>query len=204
MSSLVVNAPLQAEQLYPRLASFVRGALARLGVREADLDDVTQDVFITLHRKGCTFEDERSARAWLYATARRIASNERRSRRRAEDRLPGWTPAEPPCPETALQHREAAQVVEQFAAGLPEGPQQVFHLSEVEGLAAPQIARRLGLNLNTTYSLIRRVRQRFARSAAIGIGLLLLLLAALCGACSTEGDHDLDHLALRAGANLAG
>jgi RNA polymerase sigma-70 factor (ECF subfamily) len=197
-----VAQPLGPAELYPRFALFVRRTVARLGVRRADVDDVTHDVFVTLARKGTTFPHERAARAWLFAAARRVASNDRRARTRAAARTPGWEPVTPPPPDVAFERAEAADVVRRFAADLPGSAREVFHLSEVEGLAAPQVADALGLKLNTTYSHIRRVRQRFARAIAIGVGLLLLLLAVLTGTCAAGGSGD--RVALRGAAHVAG
>jgi RNA polymerase sigma-70 factor (ECF subfamily) len=42
---------------------------------------------------------------------------------------------------------------------LPEGQRSVFRLSDLEGMSAPEIAERLGLNLNTVYSRLRAARR---------------------------------------------
>ena len=194
--------PLGPAELYPRFAHFVRRTVARLGVLGADVEDVTHDVFVTLARKGTTFSDERTARAWLYAAARRIASNDRRARTRAAARTPSWEPADMPAPDVALERAEAAAAVRRFEDDLPAPARDVFRLSEVDGLPAPQVADALGLKLNTTYSHIRRVRQRFARAVAIGVGLLLLLLAVLSGTCAAERSGE--RVAVRGGAHVAG
>jgi RNA polymerase sigma-70 factor, ECF subfamily len=192
-------------QLYARYFDVVRRALARLGTRSSELDDLAQEVFLLLHRKACHFESEGAARAWLFATARRVASNARRSRMRAEARLehaPAPSPA--PCPERTVRQREAAASLHQFMADLPAEVSTIFHLSEVEGIAAPEVAKRLSLKLNTTYSHIRRARKRFARAFAIGLGLVLLVLAALAGTCAAEATDERPRLALRAGPHPHG
>jgi RNA polymerase sigma-70 factor (ECF subfamily) len=164
MSTSACAPGLGPAELYPRLQSFVRGVLGALGTAPADVDDLTQDVFVTMHRKGCTFDHERAARAWLYAAARRIASNDRRARRRAARREPGWLAAEPLSPEAQVQRRQAARRVRRFADELEAPLREVFVRSELGGASAPEIADDLGLNLNTTYSHIRRIRRRLARS----------------------------------------
>ena len=190
-------------ELYPRQAGFVRRALARLGVRDADVEDLTHDVFVVLHRKGATFENERRARAWLYATARRLASNERRARTRAELRDPAWVPQEPIAPDTAVLCGEVEQLVCDFTDDLPATAREVFRRTQLEGESAPAVAQELGLGLNTTYSHMRRTRQRFASRVAVVLGLLALLVAALAGTCSTERP-DAERVALRHGAYVAG
>ena len=61
------------------------------------------------------------------------------------------------APEVA----EAVAVVNAFLAGLGEEQATVFHLVEVEGLTAPEVAASLGVNLNTVYGRLRLARQRF-------------------------------------------
>ena len=176
----------EIEVVYRRFAGFVRRALARAGVRAGDVDDLTQEVFVTLHRKGGRFENDRAARAWLWNTARRVASNDRRARRRADARAPAWSPGPIADPEEQVRRREAERVLDRFADALPADARAVFVLSEVDGLPAPQIASRLGLNLNTTYSHIRRVRSRFARAVIAAVALLLVLAALLAGTCESR------------------
>ena len=196
-------APLGPAELYPRFGRFVHGALCRLGFDAAEADDLAHEVFITLHRKGCRFSHERAARAWLFSTARRLAANARRARRRAASRTAAWVPAQPPAPDAAVQRREAAAVVERFTAGLSEPARTVFELSEVGGLSGPEIADRLGLGLDTTYSHIRRVRLRFARAVALAVACLLILAALLLGRCTAEVPGDGDRVAVRDGADVA-
>jgi RNA polymerase sigma-70 factor (ECF subfamily) len=203
VTTAVPSPGLGPAELYPQLRLFVRRVLARLGTPAADVDDLAHEVFFTLHRKGCTFTHERAARAWLYATARRVAANDRRARSRAALREPDWSPTEPPAPDVAIERAEAAASVEHFAARLPQPARSVFALSEVEGLTAPEIADTLGLPLNTTYSHIRRVRQRFARSLLVGVTLLLLLVALLLAGCSTGAGDDGHRVAIRGAADPA-
>jgi RNA polymerase sigma-70 factor (ECF subfamily) len=170
---------LEPAALYRGGIAFVRRALAQLGVPAADVDDMAHEVFITLQRKGLSFSCTRAARAWLWAAARRHASNHRRARTRAASRVPAWSPSEPCAPDRAVEDREAAAIVEVFASELTQPARAVFELSEVAGLSVPEVAETLGLKLNTTYSHVRRVRGRLARTIAIVLGLILLVAAML-------------------------
>ncbi|MEM6993650.1 MAG: sigma-70 family RNA polymerase sigma factor [Myxococcota bacterium] len=198
-------APLRVPELYRSFAGYVRRALVGLGIAGADADDLTHDVFVTLHRKGTAFDDPRSARAWLYGTARRLASNHRRAQRRAQQReLHAPAPAPAPLPDAALDRRDAARVVDRFAATLSPNARAVFELSEVQGLATPDVAQRLSMPLNTAYSHVRRVRSRLSKAALTMLVLALVALSMLAGRCASEGADERPRVALRAGAGVAG
>ncbi|WP_437873491.1 RNA polymerase sigma factor [Sorangium sp. So ce363] len=53
------------EQLFFEHAPFVWRALRRLGVHEADAEDVCQEVFMIVHRRLASFEGRSSVQTWL-------------------------------------------------------------------------------------------------------------------------------------------
>ena len=57
---------------------YVARTLRRLGIREADLEDLTHDVFVTFHRKLHQYDPSRPVRPWLFGIAFRLASEHRR------------------------------------------------------------------------------------------------------------------------------
>jgi RNA polymerase sigma-70 factor (ECF subfamily) len=71
-------APADFEALYARHAPFVRRLLARGGVRSADLDDLTQEAFVIIHRLLPQFEGRSSVETWLHAIAWRVSASYRR------------------------------------------------------------------------------------------------------------------------------
>lgn len=50
-------APLTAAEIFREHGAFVFRLLRRLGVRDADLDDLTQDVFVIVYRSLDRYED---------------------------------------------------------------------------------------------------------------------------------------------------
>jgi RNA polymerase sigma-70 factor (ECF subfamily) len=139
-------------------------SLRQLGVREPALEDVAHDVFLVVHRRLDDFDPDRgSMRAWLYGIARKVADRHRRgeSRVRPDD---GVTPESTPAttPERAVARAEAADLVQTFLDGLDADRREVFFMTEVEGMTAPEIAETLEIKLNTVYSRLRRARTQFA------------------------------------------
>ncbi len=59
-------------------AQYVWQALRHLGVREADVEDACQDVFVVLHRRLSDFRGDSSIKTWIYGICVRVASEYRR------------------------------------------------------------------------------------------------------------------------------
>jgi RNA polymerase sigma-70 factor (ECF subfamily) len=157
-------------QLFDAHATFVWRVLRRLGVPDADADDAVQDVFLVVHRRLAEYEERGSVRAWLFAICRQVASHGRRTvarreRTRAEvgAGLRGQMPlaASPDDPHETAMRNEAVAIVHEFLSRLDEPQALVFHLAEVEGMTAPEIAAALEANVNTVYGRLRLARQQF-------------------------------------------
>lgn len=151
------------EALYRAHFAFVWRSLKRLGVPPDQLDDATQDVFVTAHRRFGTWEGRASARAWLYGVARRVAFRYRRSQARRERKHAALPRPEPPEFDARLSDREdLARVVSALDALSPER-RQVYVLAVVEGLRANEIADALDCKVPTVYSRLRRARADLER-----------------------------------------
>ena len=141
--------------------------LRQMGVLEQDADDATQQVFLILSRRLTDVAPGRE-RAFLSATAVRIASRWRRThRRRRED-----DEAEPvsqragtdPSPESRLEHAQAQRLLLEVLSTLPDKLREVFVLFEIEGLTLREIAETLEQSQGTVASRLRLGRERFYRT----------------------------------------
>src|SRR4051812_1143348 len=65
-------------EVFREHAPFVWRALRRLGVREADVEDACQEVFVVVHRRLADFEGRSSVRTWVYGICVRVASDWRK------------------------------------------------------------------------------------------------------------------------------
>jgi RNA polymerase sigma-70 factor (ECF subfamily) len=144
---------------------FVWRVARSLGVPSAALDDAVQDVFLTVHRRLHEFEGRASLQTWIYAITYRTAQNYRRreQRRRCEE-LVEEPASDGPGPGECLADARAGRFVMQFLDGVSAEKRDVFVLSVLEELSAPEVAEILGVKLNTVYSRLRLVRADF-RSA---------------------------------------
>ncbi len=154
--------PPTLDALYRDHADFVWRAVLRMGIVDAHAEDAVHEVFMVARRKLSGFRGDAAPSTWLYAIARGVCANLRRSRDRARRRLelaPAPQPA--PNPEEAAARANAADLVERFLDGLPQAQREVFVLSDIEGLAGPDVAAALRIPLGTAYSRLRLARRRF-------------------------------------------
>src|SRR5512142_1961093 len=68
-------------EIYQKYFGFVWSIAGHMGVDKAELDDVVQDIFITIHGRIHTIERPESLRSWVYGVIRRIVSGYHRTRR---------------------------------------------------------------------------------------------------------------------------
>mgnify|MGYP002784713986 CR=1 FL=1 len=151
------------DEVYRDHVGFVWRSLRRFGVLEAELDAAAHEVFLVVHRRLPEFDGRAAITSWLYAIARGVASNRRRSDQRRTKRLEQLPEPAPTGldPTEQLERDEAAAAVERFLAGLPADQRIVFELFEIEGLRAGEIAEMLAVNVNTVYTRLRAARLRF-------------------------------------------
>lgn len=155
--------------VYDQNAAFVWRTLRMLGVHPAGLDDAMQDVFVVVHRRLDEFEARSSLRTWLYAIARRVAQNHRRSAKRRGQLEPLGDDIGDPTrngPREMAERAQAGRLLVELVGGLDDDKREVFLLVEVEQMTVPEVADLLGLNLNTVYSRLRAARLAFERAVA--------------------------------------
>lgn len=153
--------------LYDDWCDYVWLFLRRLGVREADLEDATQEVFTVVFRRFADYDPARPFRPWLNGIAVRVAARERRRPQNTREQLTeadDFTrmPGRGPTPEAAMaQAQRRARAFEALDA-LPEDQRAVFVLHDLQGVGCPEIAATLDESVNTIYYRLKAARQRFA------------------------------------------
>lgn len=153
---------------------FVWRTAHRLGTPESNLDDVVQETFVIAYRRLPDFEGRSSLKTWLYGIVFNVVRAHRRELAAGNPPAvsgephpdPDGLPDESDGPHEHAAKREAARLVDQFLQTLNEDQRDVFVLSELEQLSAPELATVLGAPLNTIYSRLRLARAAFAKAAA--------------------------------------
>ena len=142
-------------------AAYSKDIVAYCGWRagSADAQDAAAEVFLTAWRRLDALPEGDAARVWLYATARKVIANQRRSSRRRSapnERLAReakTAPQELSDPEQTLVHEALHRL----------GPRdrEVLLLAEWEGLSPAQIGTVLGCLTVTARGRLHRARRRF-------------------------------------------
>lgn len=137
-------------------------ALRRLGVSDADAEDLCQEVFLVVHRKLPEFEGRSSLSTWIYGIAVRVASDHRRRahvrRERATDEVPDQRTSAPQIEELARE--QARAMLDAALDTLDDDKRAVFVLFEIEQLPMAEIAEALACPLQTAYSRLYAARKQ--------------------------------------------
>jgi RNA polymerase sigma-70 factor (ECF subfamily) len=144
--------------LYERYLSVVYKRVCCL-VPESDVEDVTQEVFISLMKSLKSFQGSAKFSTWLRTlTDRRIADYHRRRSRKAAEQPTDFSDTGsqlPPVKVTGVP-ADDRMMLRQAMSALPEHYREVILLRFAEGLKFEEIARVRGQSLEATKSLFRR------------------------------------------------
>jgi len=146
-------------------ADFVWSALQRFGVRDADLEDALQEVFVVVHRRLDSYDGSSKVTTWLYGIAMRVAAAFRRKahvrRERAVEEVPEGDD-EGLSPEEAASRSQARATLQEILDEMDLDRRAVFVMFEVEELSCEEIAALVGIPVGTVYSRLHKARKEFA------------------------------------------
>jgi RNA polymerase sigma-70 factor, ECF subfamily len=138
--------------------------LARRVRRDADVDDLLQEVFVRIHRRIDTLAQAERVDAWIFQIARNALIDFERVRATRNDaRQPRTEEIEAmavPVPEPEEGQGELAACLRPMIATLPEPYREALRLTEIEGLTQAEAASRAGVSLSGMKSRVQRGRER--------------------------------------------
>src|SRR5688572_7621202 len=153
---------LDSETVVRENYEYVWRSLARLGAPYRDIEDLTQEVFLTAHHRLGSFDQTRPIRPWLFGIAYNVMRADRRlARHRYEQVEADFEHGESDARQQAM---EAAGLVRAALSELEPERRAVFIMYELDGLDAATIADELGIPRNTVYSRLRVAREEFTRA----------------------------------------
>jgi RNA polymerase sigma-70 factor (ECF subfamily) len=152
--------------LYRDHCGYVWNSLRRLGVREADIEDIAHEVFLSVYKRFADYDPARPIKPWLFGFAYRTASDYRarpqHRREVAEDAMDHVD--EQPRADEQIEAVERRALVAQALARIELDRRAVFVMHEIDGVKIPEVADALSLPLNTAYSRLRLAREEFAEA----------------------------------------
>lgn len=169
-AAAAADASAAVTRIYLANADFVWRSLQRLGIRDPDLDDVLQEVFVVVHQRLHTFDGTAKMTTWLFGICLRVASAyRRRGFRRNETSV-----AEPPeptdrtsaSPEQDLAAAESRRRLDLLLDELDLEKRAVFVMFEVDEMPCEEIAQILGVPVGTVYSRLHAARRGFQKALA--------------------------------------
>jgi RNA polymerase sigma-70 factor, ECF subfamily len=148
--------------LFERYEPHVRRHVVRLGLPRSDADDVVQVTFLEVVRAAPQFNADLSARSWLLGIATMIMRRRNRAVARGLALVSRWarlsTTDESETPAEAFEADEAARRFRRAFEGLSAKKREVFALVVLEGLPGDEVAKALGIPINTVWTRLHHAR----------------------------------------------
>lgn len=155
-------------RLYDRHAAVVL-SLCRRGCSQAEAEDACQETFLRAYSRLDQVRDPAGLRPWLYAIARRVCSDRRRSaeRRGRHEEQAGMnllaSPPETPSPPRAVEQAEQLTRLTAALDRLPDDERLAIHIYYLEPDPPEVASAALNLSRSGFYKLLTRARERLAR-----------------------------------------
>jgi RNA polymerase sigma-70 factor (ECF subfamily) len=153
--------------VYDQHYDFVWRSLRRLGVREADVPDALQEVFLVVFRRLQEFEGRARLTTWLFRICIRVAHDRHRlahnRRELLDEKVMDDLADESDDPTRQAERREDAALLELALDRMDLDQRAVFTLFELEEMSGEEIAEALQIPLGTVYSRLRLGREAFRK-----------------------------------------
>jgi RNA polymerase sigma-70 factor (ECF subfamily) len=158
------------EELYEQRFDDVSRWVRALGVREADREDVVQDVFMVVHRRLPDFDGQNVA-GWLYQIARRKVRDHRHLTWVKHLFGAGSVPVveamltERSGPLDGFETKRKIELLQALLDKLNGDQRAAFVLFEIEGNSGEEIALLQGVPINTVWARIHKARKKLQEGA---------------------------------------
>jgi len=143
--------------------------LLRLTREPSEAEDLTQEVFLRVHRGLAKFRGDAQLKTWIYRIAsnafidhKRSAADRRRQATRDVAAAPqgDWEDDDSPRPDETSMRQEEATCIQNYVAELPPHYGAVLVMHDMDGLTNPEIAEVLECSLDTAKIRLHRARKK--------------------------------------------
>jgi RNA polymerase sigma-70 factor (ECF subfamily) len=162
--------PLDVVAIHDRHADFVWLTLQRLGVRDPDVEDMLQEVFVVVHRRLSSFDGSARMTTWLFGICVRVAAAYRRRAFRRHERPMAQVPDQPAPEDTSPEHAtamgQARQCLHAALDRMNLEKRAIFVMFELDEVSCDEIAEMLSIPIGTVYSRLHAARNDFQEALA--------------------------------------
>lgn len=155
------------DELYTKHYRRVYSLCLRMTGNTAEAEDLTQEVFLQLHRKLKSFRGDAAFTTWLHRlTVNHVLMHFRKRRVRSEIGTDDGEMPDQVDPES--DNPQAMPIIDQISlttaiGKLPPGYRKVFVLHDVEGYEHEEIARILSCSSGTSKSQLHKARLKLRK-----------------------------------------
>jgi RNA polymerase sigma-70 factor, ECF subfamily len=162
------------EAVYESMVDYVWNVVCRMGVPQADAEDVVQEVFVTVYRRLSEFEGRAQLKTWVFRIAVHLVQHYFRTHaRKPGDRasakgteIHALVDQRENGPADQVERRERYDALDRVLGQLDESKRLVFVLAELEQLTLVEIGEVVGANPNTVATRLRAARLAFEKALA--------------------------------------
>ncbi len=149
----------------PALLNYIRGLVRNPQVAE----DLTQEAMLRAHQGIAGLKDPDRLLPWLYRIATNACRDHFRKEKRAGESFPGGGDSisledlrdeNAPQLDKVIECAEMGACVRRYFERLPDAYRAVILLHDLEGMTNPEIAKLLGISLDTAKVRLHRARNR--------------------------------------------
>ena len=134
-----------------------------------EAEDITQEVFVRVHRQIRDYRSDGPLEAWLYRITRRTATHLRRTRgRRGRLLLSPAARADRDVyttdPGGRVDRQRAASIIRELFSVLPRRQREIFDLVDLQGLSPAEVAERTGMRAVSVRANLFKARKAIRES----------------------------------------
>ncbi len=159
-----VAMPRDLPSIHDQHAEFVWLSLQRLGVRDDDIEDLLQDVFIVIHRRLDSFDGSARMTTWIFGICMRVVAAYRRRAFRRCEQLAAQVPEQRDLegsPEEAAIAQQQRDRLRAILDAMDLEKRAIFVMYELDELPCESIAEILGVPVGTVHSRLHAARKAF-------------------------------------------
>ena len=158
------EASLDLLSIHEENADFVWRMLQRMGVRDSDIEDQLQEVFVVVHHRLHTFDGSARMTTWLFGICARVAAAYRRRAHRRREEVVADVPegdVERGSPEDAVIAQQARTRLLGILDLMDLEKRAIFVMFELDEVPCEAIAEILGVPVGTVHSRLHAARKDF-------------------------------------------